>query len=211
MKTIRSNVFETNSSSCHSITFPSYHTEVIPSDNFILEVKGDDFGFGPETISDPQGKFSYWFSAFVDCVPLLFREKLAAKNNKSVWESYPSEKSPLLPELFEEGLNEIYDHFAKVLIFFRDKGVNLLIKYDSNQHDLEDYLDTFRRNNDDYESHVKDQIWYFNFLVEERYGIDHQSGPAAESDCRRLGWSSPEEIFDFVFGDGEVELDNDNH
>ena len=72
MKTIRHNTFETNSSSCHSITFSSKGSGILPSGDFILQVKGGDYGWEVETYSNAQDKFSYWFSAFIDCANIRF-------------------------------------------------------------------------------------------------------------------------------------------
>ena len=43
------------------------------------------------------------------------------------------------------------------------------------------------------------------------WGIDHQSAPFEDDNAYRLGWSTPEEVYDWVFGDGSVKTDNDNH
>jgi hypothetical protein len=43
------------------------------------------------------------------------------------------------------------------------------------------------------------------------YGIDHQSAPHEDSDAYTLGWFGPEDVYDWVFGDGSVKTDNDNH
>lgn len=61
MKTIRSNVFETNSSSTHSLTLiegPSWST-MIPNSGDKLIICGGEYGWGYEMLDDPYSKASY--------------------------------------------------------------------------------------------------------------------------------------------------------
>lgn len=200
MKIIRKNVFETNSSSCHSITFSSKGSGTLPSGDFILQVKGDDYGWEVETYSNAQDKFSYWFSAFRDCACIQFLN--AAEENEKQGKSKE--------DAFDTTFEETYNKLAQVLLYLRDKGIHLYIFYDDWQHNLEDYLRDLQIKNT-YKDNYANYFPGFNFLVETGYGIDHQSAPREDGDCRALGKSSPEEVFDWVFGDGKFETDNDNH
>jgi hypothetical protein len=199
MKTIRKNVFETNSSSVHSITFSTAGSGVLPPKSFILNIEGGDYGWEQATylFTDNQDKFSYWLSAFIYCAFLLYEKKEEEYKKHGMPQSVINEKS----------FQEIYDNYANVLLYLRDKGVNMSISYDGYQHDLETYLRDFYVNN------TSRDISYsnFDFLIDTHYGIDHQSAPRESTDCRRLGESSPEEVFDWVFGDGEFRTNNDNH
>jgi hypothetical protein len=80
------------------------------------------------------------------------------------------------------------------------------IEYDDCTHELEDYLTDFNKLNT-----FNPHSTQFNFIVDMGYGIDHQSAPHEDEEAYRLGWSTPEEVYDWVFGDGSVETDNDNH
>ena len=62
MKTqIRKSVFETNSSSVHSISIAKYTS--IKNDNIVLEAKLGDFGWEHELYTDPYEKLSYLWTA----------------------------------------------------------------------------------------------------------------------------------------------------
>ena len=88
----------------------------------------------------------------------------------------------------------------------REHNVIFHIEYDDCTHELEEYLTDFNRLNT-----FNPQSDKFNFLVEMGYGIDHQSAPYEDDSAYCLGWSTPEEVYDWVFGDGSVKTDNDNH
>ena len=203
MKTVRYNTFETNSSSCHSITFSNKGSGTLPAGSFVLRVQGGDYGWEVETYSNAQDKFSYWFSAFKECANISFRKKREEFESKGI----SAEKA------FNVAFQEMYDNYAKTLIYLQDKGVHLYIYYDDWQHDLEDYLSALQIKNTYKNCCDNQEHWFygFDFLVETGYGIDHQSGPGEDGDCRSLGESTPEEVFDWVFGDGEFSTDNDNH
>ena len=208
MKTIRKNGFETNSSSCHSITFSSKGSGFESrraEDPIVITLKSNDFGWEECEYFDAQSKFEYWRACFEDCASLRVREKFAAAKKKDVWTSYPSEKNPLPEAIWDEAFEEVYANFVDVLTFLREHDVIFHIEYDDCTHELEEYLtDFYRLNNFDPNSGT------FNFLVEMGYGIDHQSAPHEDGDAYRLGWSTPEEVYDWVFGDGSVRTDNDN-
>lgn len=62
MKKIRQQVFETNSSSCHSITISNtgnLFQTLYPDDNGNIVLYGDEFGWGVETHNDVATKASY--------------------------------------------------------------------------------------------------------------------------------------------------------
>ena len=214
MKTIRFNTFETNSSSCHSITFSSQGSGLTnrqyTESAIIITLKSNDFGWEEREYHDPQSKFEYWLACFKDCASLRVCEKFAAATNKGVISSlyplYPSEKNPLPESIWNEAFEEVYANLMDVLTFMREHNVIFQIEYDGYTHELEEYLTDFNRLNifNPYSDN-------FNFIVDTGWGIDHQSAPFEDSDAYRLGWSSPEEVYDWVFGDGSVKTDNDNH
>lgn len=209
MKTIRKNVFETNSSSCHSITFSSKGSGFESrrtEDPIVITLRSSDFGWEEHEYFDAQSKFEYWLACYEDCASLRVHEKFAAATKKDVWTSYPSDKNPLPENIWDEAFEEVYANFVDVLTYLREHGVIFHIEYDDYTHELEEYLTDFNRNNA-----YDPQSGTFNFLVEMGYGIDHQSAPHEDSDAYRLGWSTPEEVYDWIFGDGSVRTDNDNH
>lgn len=209
MKTIRKNVFETNSSSCHSITFSNKGSGFERrrfGDLISITLKSNDFGWEEREYCDSQSKFEYWFACYEDCASLRVREKFAEVANKDIWSSYPTEKNPLPESVWDEAFEEVYANLVDVLTFMREHDVIFHIEYDDCIHELEDYLTDFNKLNT-----FNPHSTQFNFIVDMGYGIDHQSAPHENEEAYRLGWSSPEEVYDWVFGDGSVETDNDNH
>ena len=210
MKTIRFNTFETNSSSCHSITFSSkgsgFANRQYVESAIIITLKSSDFGWEERKYYDSQSKFEYWLACFKDCASLRVREKFAAAAKKGVTSLYSSEKNPLPESVWNEAFEEVYTRFMDVLSFLRDNNVIFHIEYDDCTHELEEYFTDFNRLNT-----FNPQSDQFNFLVEMGWGIDHQSAPYEDDSAYCLGWSTPEEVYDWVFGDGSVKTDNDNH
>lgn len=210
MKTIRFNTFETNSSSCHSITFSSKgsgfenrrHTE----SPIIITLQSNDFGWEEREYYDFQSKFEYWLACFGDCASLRVCEKLAAATKKDIWSSYPSKENPLPESIWDEAFEEVYANLVDVLTFMRDHDVIFHIEYDGYTHELEEYFTDFIKKN--IFNPYSDR---FNFIVYMGWGVDHQSAPKENEEAYRLGWSTPEEVYDWVFGDGSVKTDNDNH
>lgn len=210
MKTIRFNTFETNSSSCHSITFSSkgsgFENREHAENAIIITLKSNDFGWEEREYYDPQSKFEYWLACFKDCASLRVREKFAAATKKDILYSYLSEKNPLPESIWDKAFKEVYTNLVDVLTFMRNHDVIFHIEYDGYTHELEEYLTDFNRLNT-FNPHSDD----FNFIVDMGYGIDHLSAPHEDRDAYRLGWSTPEEVYDWVFGDGSVKTDNDNY
>ena len=210
MKTTRFNTFETNSSSCHSITFSNqgsgFANRQYAENAIIITLKSNDFGWEEREYHDPQSKFEYWLACFKDCASLRVREKFAAATKKDVWTSYPTDKNPLPESAWDEAFEEVYANLVDVLTFMREHNVIFHIEYDDCTHELEEYLTDFNRLNT-----FNPQSDKFNFLVEMGWGIDHQSAPYEDDSAYCLGWSTPEEVYDWVFGDGSVKTDNDNH
>lgn len=210
MKTIRFNTFETNSSSCHSITFSSkgsgFENRQHAKNPIIITLQSNSFGWKEREYCDSQSKFEYWFACFEDCASLKVREKFVKATKKDVWTSYPSEKNPLPESIWNEAFEEVYANLVDVLTFMREHDVIFHIEYDGYTHELEEYFTDFTKLNA-FNPHSDN----FNFIVEMGYGIDHQSAPLEDGDAYRLGWSTPEEVYDWVFGDGSVRTDNDNH
>lgn len=210
MKTTRFNTFETNSSSCHSITFSSkgsgFENRRHAKNLIIITLRSNDFGWEEREYYDPQSKFEYWLACFKDCASLRVREKFAAATKKGVKSLYPSEKNPLPESVWNEAFEEVYTNLVDVLTFMRNHDVIFHIEYDSYTHELEEYFDDFIKKNI-FNLHSDN----FNFIVDMGWGIDHQSAPYEDDSAYCLGWSTPEEVYDWVFGDGSVKTDNDNH
>lgn len=170
MKTIRNKVFETNSSSMHTITFntgtPGDH------DNYVIDVNCDgEYGWGPvgEALVMPSQLLDYALIAY----SAICKDK--------------------------EECDRVLDEVKRV---FATHGVTVNYKLDAecNQHAIWFEVDPW----DDSKIPTAHVSGY----------IDHQSAPHESDDCMYLAKmvrDDPEELYGFVFGGGEVILDNDNH
>ena len=223
MYSIRENVFETNSSSCHSLTF-STEGDLPKTVNFHLDFAGGSYQWEFRTYHDPQSKFSYWLNAFAELQSVLLREKNAKLKGSDYYyiteymdngwgkTSGPSDKG-----IYEEVLKEAANHLEKVLKAFEEIGVQLhFTPYEDETHsysgmedNIDSYIEYFLKVNQP--KKLTDLCrGYFNFIVDLGDGIDHQSGPKEDSDCRRLAEFEPKEVLEWVLGDGYFETGNDN-
>lgn len=219
MKSIREYVFETNSSSCHSLTFSTRGSATKTSIN--LKVKGDSYQWHYANYVDPQNKFSYWLNAFEAEVGIQLNQRMAKlkKLDKYYITKYlPFEENcgPCDVQIYEEVLKETADKLEAVLKKLEDFGVRLFIEsregiyYDTvTFKDVDDYIKQFKSWN---EPTTIDRLCEgnFEFLVDLSDGIDHQSAPGEDSDCEYLAKMSADEVVDWVLGDGYFETGNDN-
>lgn len=65
MRQIRTGVFETNSSSVHSICIANDMPDMDKWRGTVLRVKGDDYGWSMEELADPESRMSYMYTAFM--------------------------------------------------------------------------------------------------------------------------------------------------
>lgn len=222
MISIRANVFESNSSSCHSITFSSENSghQNVP---ITLDFRGNDFGWAREVYSDPQSKLEYWLSAYSSLIRLRRLEEMRKllKLKDLYWISTKvaedGSSGPCDAKVYQDTANEVLAHLKAVFEALQQYGVRLhFAEYDNRDNfvydfgsDIEDYLSTLKEVNT-----ARDVTKLcdpdFNFLVKMGYGIDHQSDVREDGDCRCLAESTPDEVVDWILGDGSVETGNDN-
>ena len=193
MLAIRKNVFETNSSSCHSISFASDSAEGYSGK--VLYADGEDFGWEYNVLCTPQKKFSYWVVASLyNIYNQLWKE--AKDDYKSKWENDPSYDEWNFPwntkivakynDKVEYIKKEVEDYFASkdVTIIWRDDdmGFNYGLFAEDHEPSINGY-------------------------------IDHQSAPDEDTLCKDFAelWKSPEELFNFIFNSSTITTDNDNH
>lgn len=84
MYQIRKGVFETNSSSSHSISISSsdHFTDILHGINGVIYVTGDEFGWGCESISGAYEKLQYLITGlFSDCNSQVDVEDVKENNN----------------------------------------------------------------------------------------------------------------------------------
>ena len=241
MRTIRKFVFETNSSSAHSLTFATKGSGAKYNNSKILDWKGEEYGWEREEYHSPQAKFSYYLVALQDWLSMKQKQEYAKRHK------IPATYSDTIYDFSFGSLERIaraiqdndkywIDHYKVI-----DKeNIEYISKLASQKvRGLYDFLiskgctfKSFDYTNDshefiydgtDYElfdalEHLKDapeNEWkkYPDISNWIDFGgyIDHQSGPSEDSDCRKLAEFSYEEVFDWIFGDSSVITDNDNH
>lgn len=221
MLNLRESTFETNSSSSHSITFSTEGSAKLGQHNFTICLRGDDYGWEFRFYGDPQNKFSYWLNAFVENNGLILSRKCAEKfgiegqyyitNRLEGKNQGPADK-----EVYTTFLYEVADKLKAVLKALEDCGVSFHPEYTDPEElsswdfNLDEYIDAFIHKN---LPTTVDKLCSseFDYLVELGYGIDHQSSPREDSDCEKLAEFSPEQVVDWVLGDGSFETGNDNN
>lgn len=228
MLSIRENVFETNSSSCHSITFSNKGSAAKPREHcwLHLDFRGDDWGWEHRTYYDPQAKFEYWLNAFV----ANQADKMSLENEKARGvegyyitsyvgdhpEKWNVTRGPCLEEVYNKILAETKEKLKAVLDKFTEYQVEFFFtpseeSKDKYIQDNEEYLRVFEELNLVTEDNKKNLCnSEFDYYVNLGYGIDHQSAPRESSECKALAELEPEGVIDWVLGDGSFETDNDN-
>ena len=216
-------------SSCHSITFSNPGSAVKPQGvNWLqLSFRGDDWGWEHQSYYDPQSKFEYWLNAFVaNQADKMRLENEKARGVDSYYitdyvgdhpENWNISRGPCLEEVYNRSLTETKEKLKAVLDKFTEYQVKFIFNpssenEDSYVQDNEDFLRVFEELNCVTENDKKNLCnGEFNYYVHLGYGIDHQSAPREDGDCRALAELEPEEVVDWVLGDGSFETDNDNH
>lgn len=152
MKTIRNNVFETNSSSMHSFTIAD--TPIGDNAGVTLEFYANgEYGWGGDTVNTPDTLLDYAGVAFSCIVESKKEWNQAVKN---------------------------------VIKYFKTRGVTIINKVSYDAKDEWNHVPGY---------------------------IDHQSGPWEDDECQEIAnmFYNPETLYNFVFGNSEIIIDNDNH
>lgn len=223
---IRENVFETNSSSEHSLSFSTKGSAIKIDGMMRLRFIGDDWGWEFRSYSDPQSKFSYWLNAFVENQGLkLKRENEKARNVEYYYitdyigddpTTWNVTRGPALEEVYEKVLEETKNKLKAVLELFKEHNVEFTFDPDRTNedeeyvNDAEDYIRVFEHLNSPKYDKKRLCNREFNYYVDLGYGIDHQSGPNESSECEALAEFEPEDVLDWVLGNGSFETGNDN-
>lgn len=164
MRTIRKNVFETNSSSSHSLVYNRFD----PATNDYLKMEGRGYGWEWVKYKTAEDRLCYMFTAAIDVFPL----------------------------------EELIKHTKNIVEYFKKEGVEVDIKW------LDDlYIETHYANGTKIdEPYIKHRLDYF--------GIDHQSAPLEDEECKELAesFANPVKVWAFVMDNGnEIWTGNDNN
>ena len=113
-KQIRKSIFETNSSSTHSIVIGNNGEDIYANLPKKLEFHGDEFGWEHELYTDTQSKADYLFTSLIYTeTPLEYKERI--KNILAKWD-IEAEFDEIVEKRYESGYicYEIKDKFCYV-------------------------------------------------------------------------------------------------
>lgn len=220
MKSIREQVFETNSSSVHSISFSNSVPKKIKVKH--LELYGNYWGWERKTWKLPQDKFSYWFNAFIQNNHRKLLEACADKKEMTFDQLLTEPNTSLAIELYKEYALQCSNHLIEVFEVFERNGIeikfrcarnyidgNIIFKEGEVFSDWQTYIRLFELYNLNKHDFTKyDSL--FDYIVPTGSGIDHQSGPNESMECKQLAELGPEKVLEWVCGDGYFETGNDN-
>lgn len=192
-----------------------------------MDFRGDDWGWEHREYYDPQAKFEYWLNAFVaNQADKMSLENKKARGVDSYWitdyvgdnpTTWNVTRGPCLEEVYNKILEETKEKLKAVLDKFTEYQVEFFFlpeneNEDRYVQDTEDFLRVFEDLNLVTESDKKNLCnREFNYYVHLGYGIDHQSAPNEDDDCKALAELEPEDVVDWVLGDGSFKTDNDNY
>ena len=183
MKTIRNSVFETNSSSMHSISL-SHELAVGDFSGTHLYVSASgDYGWGPGTVDGPEEKLDYAIVAYLD----MNYESLKSEYKNKIEKLKDIDKlSKRLVEKVTKDLNAVVEAFA-------EHGVTVEFGENLFQYD-EDGTYYVQIKHDGYIDHQSGP---------------HEDGDCAA--IAEMVEKNPQRLFNFCFNSSYIELDNDNH
>lgn len=225
MTTIRKNVFETNSSSAHSLTFSTKGSLVKPIDSCQtrLDFVGGSYQWEWDTYCDYQSKFQYWLIAYTEWQSFILKQKNEAVKGVSSYhitgtpfisklEDWGKTHGPSDIDVYKEVLKDTANHLKAVFDIFKEYNVSFTFSTADAEYlidDTEGYIETFLNVN---EPTTTEKLCnsQFDYLVDLGLGIDHQSGPRESEECMSLANSTPLEVVEWVLGDGYIETGNDN-
>ena len=188
MKTERKKVFETNSSSCHSISFD--YSKANDMNGLKLYVNGSgEYGWQEETIVNCDEKLDYAVVAFMDLMVKWLDDNTKFKDIKAEINKMVSELETRIKTAVEK-VTECFKNHKVILVWDKELG-----KVEVTASISKGYTYCY----------VKAKCPGY---------IDHASGPREGGDSAVLAeWfeKDPEKLYNFVFNGSTIKLDNDNH
>lgn len=182
MKKSRNNVFETNSSSCHSITF---------SDETIGDLKGltlhisgnGEYGWGPDRLYNPEEKLDYALVAFLITQTKWIPLETTLRDLNNVREKLESEVR-----------TEVNTALAGVADCFRDHGVT--VEWEDGIGEIEG------PGASSYGVRPK-----YTGYIDHQSAPDEGGDSGILADWFK---NNPEKLYQFVFNNSYIVIDNDN-
>ena len=184
MKTIRNNVFETNSSSMHSFCISNNKPSITQFNDLHMKIDASgEYGWGPGEVNTPEQKLDYAIVAVLTLNVVKLDCEDTDKNEKQV---VRFAKGAKLLEKVRKYLSDIESTFKSHCVY---------IEWADNLFTID-----------------PDTRWYVQ-IMHDGY-IDHQSDPNNDYESKQIAdWAmnDPESLFNFCFNDSCITLDNDNH
>lgn len=214
MKTIRWNTFETNSSSCHSITFSNTPVEKPSVHNLVMFADHNYCGEGE--LTNPEDKATYFSVAMVENFRRLLHE-----SKKKYYQNSFSEIADIFEDMYNLKLEDLQDwrvtklptpqsmrhafislfenRMNEIEEYFRSKGVKVKFNSLSNSYSSADEGIIIVNNeyNDDYDE-----------IITYGGSIDHESSPLeGVEDAITLAELPVEDLFNFIFNDSIIDCE----
>ena len=184
MKTIRNNVFETNSSSMHSFCISNNEPSITQFNDLHIKIDASgEYGWGPGEVNTPEQKLDYAIVAVLTLNVVRLDDEDQGINEKHVVRFAKGAKL----------LEKVRKYLSDIESTFKSHGV--YIEWDEKLFTI-----------------VPDTRWYVQ-IMHDGY-IDHQSDPNNNYESKQIAdWAmnDPESLFNFCFNDSYITLDNDNH
>lgn len=182
MKTIRHNVFETNSSSMHTVSISNELAVGDFSGTTLFVDASGEYGWSGPLVDTPQQKLDYAIVAY------LCREYEAAPDKDAMSkQKYRTE----CKKIGEELVKKVTSVLDKIVEVFNQFGVT--VEFGENLREWEDG-------------------WYVEIkhsgYIDHQSGPGENSHCAQIADWVK---ENPQRLFNFCFNNSYIELDNDNH
>lgn len=219
MTKIRRNVFETNSSSCHSITLGNLSIKEKNLKKYTsLIFQGGEFGWEYIEYNTPQDKLSYYLSALEIYMRMKQREMCAKRfvgENAYYHEYWISDDRSIANkncgscplDIFQEVGADITSRIKDLVSELKSNNTSVIFR-DKSGSDIEEW-EFF----DKLEEMYSQNAWKKNSVLDIPYSegyIDHQSAPTESSECYNLVLMPASDIVGWIYGDGYVQGGNDN-
>lgn len=208
----------------HAIIFSTKEPKIIFPRK--LKLQGGCWGTLQNTYLDPQSKFSYWFNAFVQNTQWELLTNCALKEGIDLDQFLSVGKRQLNSQVCEQAIIKCAENLQGILEFLSEKRVKLFFKASRNAcfnidascftmkkdrslaKSIKDYIEIFKKINLNY---LPKDTYHptFEYLVNVAGGIDHQSDPRSDEDCKKLATMSAHGVFNWVFGDGYFKTGSD--
>ena len=209
MKTIRSNVFETNSASCHAITFS--HNAVC-NHTGVLRMFAEQSYSGGGILDTPEEKADYFSVALATYLRAKYINKhfefwngrisdsssIKEELGDACGDSY-LQKFPLIPSIARELISEAKRLMDEIQAEFKSHGVEVSFSEGNYGFIVAEDRKITRsmRVQDIYD------------LISFQGDIDHSSSPEEDPDCdaaklAKLAYN-PESLYEFIFNDSTID------